>query len=43
MPGLSPGQEFGKLRLQDAEFVAPWVAQDPEVKAAFDLEPNAVL
>ena len=37
MPGLLPGQEVGELRLQDAEFVAPRVAQDPEVKAAFGL------
>src|SRR6266581_963603 len=37
IPGLWPAQEFGELRLQDAEFVAPWVAQDPEVKAAFGL------
>src|SRR2546430_1222972 len=37
IPGLLPGQEFGELRLQDAEFVAPRVAQDPEVKAAFGL------
>jgi hypothetical protein len=37
IPGLSPGQEFGELRLQDAEFVAPRVVQDPEVKAAFGL------
>lgn len=37
IPGLLPGQEFGELRLQDAEFVAPRVVQDPEVKAAFGL------
>jgi hypothetical protein len=37
IPGLLPGQEVGELRLQDAEFVAPRVVQDPEVKAAFGL------
>jgi hypothetical protein len=37
IPGLLPSQEFGELRLQDAEFVAPRVVRDPEVKAAFGL------
>jgi hypothetical protein len=37
IPGLLPGQEVGELRLKDAEFVAPRVVQDPEVKAAFGL------
>ncbi len=37
IPGLLPGQEVGELRLENAEFVAPRVAQDPEVKTAFGL------
>jgi hypothetical protein len=34
-PWLLAGQEFGELRLEDAEFIAPRAAQDPEIKAAF--------
>jgi hypothetical protein len=35
VPGFSLSQEFGELRLKNAELVVPRVAHDPEVKAAF--------
>ena len=35
IPRFSLGQEFGKFRLQYAEFVIPGVAEDPEVESAF--------
>lgn len=37
IPWLLPGQEFGELRLEYAEFAAPPIAQDPGLKPAFGL------
>jgi hypothetical protein len=37
IPRFRLDKQFRKLRLKYAEFVGPWVAEDPEVKSAFCL------